>query len=350
MKAKEYIAALISARNDLTNDARLSTIKETRESLIAKCDALLKPKGTYPFDMFESNRRADQFKLADEAWRAVMHGLRVKDVDPAEFDLYEGGFLVYYIRHQLTTTRNMLDERKVDNIEYAYQLMRKLDHLVGTMERHGWQDTLSKMPQMRDDLLETYMTIDAKLESNVVEMVELCEELVELRSLGSEMSGKQHDRMSGVDRYIKNNRQKVEAALSMLSSSSKLKASEDDIRALLADASLRVDIPRPVKKPFVPKPKQEHKKHKGNGKPHAKGPHKPNQHKHHDFRAAPTLSPMPELADDDVPPVGARSAVRGQLMGGHAQQVLVSDEDDTVPNVDNRSRTVSEILRPTQPA
>lgn len=345
MKAKEYIAALISARNDLTNDARLSTIKETRESLIAKCDALLKPKGTYPFDMFESNRRADQFKLADEPWRAVLHGLRVKDVDPAEFDLYEGGFLVYYIRHQLTATRCMLDDRKVDSIEYAHQLTRKLDHLVGTMERHGWRDTLSNMSQMRDVLLETYTLIDSKLQSNIVEMVELCEELVELRSLGAGMSGKQHDRMTGVDRYVKNNRQKVEAALGMLSGSSPLAASVQDIRDLLADASQHVDIPRPVKKPYEPKPKQERNKSKGNGKPHAMGPHKPHVKKHQDLRGAGEVILELDLPESTKP---LSDIIVETAMALGIDEVSMDIDDDRVPDVVNRSRTVREILAPVQ--
>lgn len=320
MKAKETIALLLSlhVNTELSSEERKLHIDQVRNDLIEKCDSLLKAKGSYPSDVFTSTFFADPFKLADEPWRAVLHGLRNKGVDPAEFDLYEGGFLVHYIRQQLLTTTKALNDRKVDNNEYAYQLRCKLDYLVGMMQKHGWEDTLSKMPMMRDQLLEIYAQIDYKLHSNIVEMVKLCEELVDLRNMGSQLSGKQHDRMTGVDRYVKNNRQNVEVAIGMLSESSTLKQQEQEIRTLIADASRQVDIPRPEKKVYEPKPKQEHTKHKGNSKSHSKGSHKPNQSKPQDFCAAPTLSPAPKLADDD----------------------------DTVPNVENRSRSVSEIFAP----
>lgn len=324
MKAKAIIAAILTAQNDLTNDARLIAIQETVAGLADKCDQLLKDSsGNYPWaagglSFAGVSFRADCFKMADEPWRAVMHGLRARGFDPAQAGLYPGGFMVACIEQRITKTINQLVDRKVDSFEFASTLASAIKEIKEIMIKRGWEDALTQSPLIIEAIDYANNEVNRRLQRIVLETVELAEEAIDLRANGEKITGKQHDRMTGVERYVRNNRQKIEGALTLMTADSPLKKQEERILALLAVVARDVNIPRPEKKAYEPKPAKPQNHKKGNAKGKQHGGNKPRREPVHDFVQAPTLSPMPELDDN---------------------------EDQAVPdNVDHRGRTTSEIL------
>ena len=351
MKAKAIIAAILTAQNDLTNDARLIAIQETVAGLTDKCDQLLKDSsGNYPWavsglSFAGVSFRADRFKMADEPWRAVMHGLRMHGFDPAQAGLYPGGFMVAYIKQRVTKTINQLMDRKVDGFEFASVLATAIKEIKEIMIKHGWEVALTQSPLIIEVINYANFEINRRLQRVVLETVELAEEAIDLRANGENITGKQHDRMTGVERYVRNNRQKIEGALTLMTADSPLKLQEERILALLAEVARDVNIPRPEKKAYEPKSAKPQNHKKGNAKGKQHGGNKPNQIKHHDFRGAGEVILKLDLPESTKP---TDQIIVETAMALGIDEVSMVTDDDRVPDIDNRSRTVSEILSTTR--
>lgn len=317
MKAKAIIAAILAVHNNAELDPgqKRDQYNGIVFELINKCDDLLKNRnGHYPLVTGLSVKvsfKADRFKMASEPWNAVMHGLQLAGFDPASAGMYPGGFLRKYVVNRLTAHANHMTARNVETFTYARQMRNVIDEIVKVMVDHGWWgDVLAADRIIIEQLSEVQNDINNRLSEVANEVVELAEEALNLRQKGANMTGKQHDRMVGIERYIRNNRSKVECALSLMSADSQLKQQETRILNLLSEIAIDAHIPRPEKKPYEPKPKQDFKKH-GNGQRYGGGKH------------AKTVPPSLEAVLD-----GATDAV--------------------VLNVDNRNRMPSEIMATSQ--
>jgi hypothetical protein len=346
MKAKAIIAAILAVHNnaELDHNQHCDQYVEIVAGLVNKCDELLKNRdGHYPwhtgFAVNGVSFRADRFKMADEPWRAVMHGLQMAGFDPASMGLYPGGFLLSYIQHRLETYSNHMSARNVETFEYARQMTGVVREIETMMIDHGWGDTLTADPLIRYELATVRNDVNDRLSRGVLEVVELAEEVLELRKKGENITGKQHDRMTGVERYVRNNRSKVETALSLMSYDSPLKQQETRILRLLHEIATDAHIPRPEKKAYEPKPAspKSHKKGYGNGKGRQHGGNKPKRESAHDF-----------VSVQQTTPVGFKQTgpfADNSVICSVESEPVRADDDETVPTtVDHRGRTPAEIL------